>query len=429
MQLKTLLMFNVSRVFVFLCLTILSFGAAAQSNPLDKMLVKGQELLNDGKFDDAEKYVVGLLKTNPDYGDGWDLLAAITYKQYEQSKALSISLSGGFSVEAKDENGKKVKGADSLLKSVNDFLKDFNPKKKAYNKFLYTMRKATCSSREAYQSSVFIRTMNVDVEVDSNVSKKALKYFSEAEAEFANKNYNNAATLYKRACEEQPDFYKAHMYLGDCYYATKNYTDAIISFKAARDKFPFLLEPRKYLIDAYGKTYLYDKCVDEAVQTMLIYPDLSMLQKLEDAAYMDHRKVDIKWTPRAVLPNVVEKKGLHDINSYTDGDDTVVLAPWIAYTAALEKISSFCDTNGIVIKPTGLTRSKYLEVYSWEEMLKNSIDPALDEARRMQKLGYLDCYVLVSCFHYDFYNQYRDFVTNNKDRVVAYFKTFTKTRQ
>jgi hypothetical protein len=57
-------------------------------------------------------------------------------------------------------------------------------------------------------------------------------------------------------------------------------------------------------------------------------------------------------------------------------------------------------------------------------MLKNSTDPLLEEARKMQKDGYLDCYVLISCFHFDFYDQYADFVAKNREKVTEYYKKY-----
>jgi tetratricopeptide (TPR) repeat protein len=275
---------------------------------------------------------------------------------------------------------------------------------------------------------MLLRIYNVDKEIDTNVSKKALTYFNEAQTEFSNKNYNQAAILYRRACEEQPDFYKARMYLGDCYYFSKNYTDAVNVFTEVRDKFPFLLEPHKYLIDAYAKKYAYDKCVDESIAAMCIYPDFSVMQKMEDAAYMDHKNVNINWIPRGILPNkpLRETSELR-LNDYSD-KDTIVAAPWLIYKEAGEKISQFCDSNGIVKKPNNLTQSKYMEVFSWEYMLENSVDSSLDDARKMKAMGYLDCYVLVSLFHYDLYPQYASFIADNKEKVARYYKEFIKNR-
>src|SRR5690606_35572773 len=115
------------------------------------------------------------------------------------------------------------------------------------------------------------------------VSSKAIKFFNKAEEEFKNKNYNKAGEYYQRAIEYQPDFYKALLYLGDTYYFMNNYIEAINKFKQCSEKYPHFLEPRKYLVDAYRKEGLYDKSYEEAIEAVLVYPDLSMFAKMEDA--------------------------------------------------------------------------------------------------------------------------------------------------
>ena len=57
-------------------------------------------------------------------------------------------------------------------------------------------------------------------------------------------------------------------------------------------------------------------------------------------------------------------------------------------------------------------------------MLKNSDDTELDKVKKIYKDGWLDCYVMVTCYHYDFYDQYLDFTSENKDRISTYFDTY-----
>jgi tetratricopeptide (TPR) repeat protein len=407
------------------CIAI-NVAATAQTNPLDKKLEKATEYIRQDKLDEAEKYTEKLLEKNPSYGDGWDLLAKIRYMQYENAKATD-GIFSNLKFTTKDENGKEIKD-DTLTQKLAAMMSEIKPSEKALSKAVYTMRKATTQARDAWQSSAYLRILYVDVNIDSNVSKKALRYFHDAEQQFEEKNYNKAALLYKRALEEQPDFYKASLYLGDCYYALENYADAMTAFKASSEKFPFALEPAKYLADAYAKSGLYDKATEQCINTLTIYPDLTMMQKLENIVYLNGKELEIGWTPREVLPNRYVDTTVKNINEYKPDDDKNSKGPWAAYTAVYNKALPYCNSKGI-LAPNPLTSSRYLEVYSWEEMLKNSTDPSLEEARKMQKLNYLDCYVLVSCFHYDFYPQYRDFIANNKEKVVRYYKSFIKHRQ
>ncbi|MGZ3919587.1 MAG: tetratricopeptide repeat protein [Bacteroidia bacterium] len=411
-------------VIIYACVLLLSSCLYSQSNKLDKKLEKSYDYIDKGKLKEADEYTEKLLEENPEYGKGWDLLCKIRYKDYQDSKS-SDNLFQNISVTTTDKKGKKTSKDDSLSKALLNMLTSISPSKLAYSKYTYTLRKALLTSDDAYLSSALLRNAFVDIDVDTLVSKKALKHFNEAEEEFAKKNYDNAAKMYKRAVEEQPNFYKATMYMGDCFYFTGNYPNAIESFRAAMNQHPYLLEPRKYIIDAYLKARLYDKAIDECIDAMAVYPDLSVELKMEDAVYYSDKKINITWTPRATLPNkIIKDSAKSDLNVYHEKTEKELKGAWLEYKNAMNKIKPFCNEKGIIIKSTPLATSKYLEIFSWEEMLKNSPDPMLGEARKMQKEGYLDCYVMVTCFHYDFYDQYKDFVSANKTRIKEYYKKY-----
>jgi tetratricopeptide (TPR) repeat protein len=400
----------------------------AQSNPLDKKLAQMEALYNEGKHENADKQLSKLLEDNPTYGKGWDMLAMMRYTDYERDSKLSATL-GNLTVTTESKDGTPVDAkTDSMAQHLAQMLNSFSPGKQAWSKFTYTMRKGLLYSQDAYQSSMLWRRYNVDVNVDSNVSHKALKYFKQAEDEYEGKNYHSAAMLYRRALSEQPNFYKAKLYMADALYASENYADAMKSFQESADQFPDQIEPHKYLTDAYAKLKLYDKALHEAIQTMAVYPDINMLSKLDDAAYLNNKKLDIKWTPRAVFPNRIRtgEAGI-DMNRYSQKDDEdTPPQPWTHYVAASEKARPYVNSEGIITDKALLDGAAYLEVYSWMEMLRESKDPVLDEARKMQAAGFLDCYVLVTCYHPDIYEQYRHFSQKNKDKITKYYQSFLK---
>ncbi|MCE3229751.1 MAG: hypothetical protein K0S32_4302 [Bacteroidetes bacterium] len=410
--------------FLLIALLLVSMCVFSQSNKLDKKMEKAYGLVDKGKIKEAGEYMDELLEENPEFGKGWDYLSKIRYKEYDDAKK-SDDLFKNLTVTTKSKDGKATSKDDSLSKALLTMLTSISPSKKAYSKYLYTLRQATLYSDDAYFASSLIRSTLVDVKVDTNVNKKALKHFYEAEEEFSKKNYENAAKLYKRAVEEQPGFYKATMYMGDCFYFTGNYPNAIDAFRTAISQHPNLLEPRKYLIDTYLKAKLYDKVIEESVQAMAVYPDLSIAVRMEDAIYYTEKKMNAKWMPRGVFPNkIISDTAKTDLNEYKETKEKKVKEPWTFYQEALTSIKPFCNEAGVMVKATPLTNAKYLEVFSWEEMLKKSTDPSLEEARKMQAAGYLDCYVLVTCFHQDFYKQYKDFASKNKDKIAEYYKKF-----
>ncbi|MFZ4401427.1 MAG: tetratricopeptide repeat protein [Bacteroidales bacterium] len=394
----------------------------SQSSNLEKKLAKAYKYCEKEKYEDADEYMVELLNENPQYGDGWDLLGKIRYQLYVKSKK-SDNLFGNITITTKDSTSTKDIKNDSLANVFMEMLSNIKPSKSAYDKYIFTLRKATLFSNEAYYSSMALRINKVDIEVDTNISPKALKYYNIAEEEFSNKNLEKASKYYKRALEEQPEFYKAYLYYGDMFFLTGDVVKAIKVFKEIIEKYPNLLEPRKYLTDAFAKDRLYKDALDEAIKSMCVYPDLSMSNKLSDAAFLNNQKLDIKWTPRQVFPNVMAKDTLSKDYSFRK-EVPLTKAPWDSYVAAYGKIKDYCNEKGKIFKINKLTNTKYLEVYSWEEMLANSKDPSLDEARRMQTDGYLDCYVFTSCFHYDLLDQFKDFVSKNQPRIIEYYNKY-----
>ena len=45
-------------------------------------------------------------------------------------------------------------------------------------------------------------------------------------------------------------------------------------------------------------------------------------------------------------------------------------------------------------------------------------------AKKMANLGYLDCYVFISEFHFDLYSQYENFARDNKERIKIYIEKY-----
>lgn len=401
---------------------LLSSFIFAQTNPAETKLEKIYALIDKNKIKPAEEQLEDLLEKYPSFGKAWDLLAKIKYYNYEQSKKLPNIFQGNISVTTTDEDGNKVEAEDdSLASSLMNLLSTMNPSTAAYNEWLMTLKKATLFSNTAYGASINLRNAVRPVEVDTLVNSKALKYFNQAEEEFKNKNYNKAAGLYQRAIDNQPDFYKASLYLGDAFFYAGNYVDAIKYFKKCSDKYPTFLEPRKYLVDAYYKEGLHQKALDEAIKSTMTYPDLSINVKLEDIVYVMGNKTLVEWQPRGLLPNVI-KIDTNELVFTEDEKTATPKEPWNFYKNALDKIAQFCNNKGQIIKTTTLTTSNYLEVYSWEEMLNNSSDDELKQAKEMQAKGYLDCYVLITCFHEDIYDQYHHFIANNRDKVLDYYR-------
>lgn len=404
------------------CLLFLSHSLFAQTNKFEKRMEKVYKLIDKNDIDKAEEELVDVLDDYPGYGKGWDLLSKIDNYQYQNAPQSSM---GGLKVQVVNDGDTLDGESDSLASELSKLLGNMSLEKMYYRNYINTLRKGLLYSEDAQGCSMYMRLAYFEESVDTNVSKKALKYYNKAEAEFVNKNYNEAAKQYNRAYEEQPDFYKAQLYLGDSYYFLENYEEASKVFSSLSEEYPNQIEPLKYLGDSYAHMGMLDEAIEATIRVMTVYPDVITKLKMADYAYYKDQIVQIEGVLRPVFPNSISDPYNGDLLSLSENIELSVEDEyWEYYIKAKEKISSYCDSNGVIVKSNDLTDAKYLEVYSWEHMLDNSPESEFEEARLMRKMGLLDCYTLVSLYHPDFYPQYKAFAANNKERIENYYHKF-----
>jgi tetratricopeptide (TPR) repeat protein len=405
--------------------TLLSFaGEGIPTKKLKKIEVTAAE----GKIEKAEKQLEKLLQKYPHDGKGWDLLSGIRYKAWEESKQSDLFFKE-ITIQVKDSAGNLKAGTnDSLAQTLANLFKSVKISDGPYHKLIYTTRKATLLSDNAETSALLFRTHVLDIPVDTAISDTAHAVFIKAEEYFFQENYEKAARLYKDALALDSNYYQAALYLGDAYYFMGDYPRAIDAFVTAKHRGPFLIEPRKFLCDAYLKNGAYELALQEAVLAMLVLPEPSMEERLKIAAQKLNLTWTVSFTPRGVFPNIFRLPLQYKMNrmNYSDPFPLVAKGPWLHYEMAKNKLDKYCDEKGIVVNKNPLTNGDYLEVFSWEEMLKNSNDPLLNQARQMQQDGYLDCYVFITCFHFDLLEQYKDFAAKNEQKIKTYFRRYMK---
>lgn len=411
-------------LFVF-HLFFMQWGFTQDRVPLKK-LQQVSTLASKGKLEKAGQKMEKLLHKYPHDGQGWNYLFKIRYMEWEESKQSDM-LFKNFTIQVKDSTGQLSEAKnDSLVKSITSILGNFKLSEGPYQQLLYTARKATLLSHETETAEMMFRMEVIDYKVDTGISDTAFSVFKIAEEYFFQENYEKAAWHYKKALELDSTYYLAAFYLGDAYYFLADYPRAIDAFSRAKHREPFLMEPRKFLYDAYLKNGSYDLALEEAISSMLLLPEHSMMERLRKAARRLKRNFDVAPTNRTVFPNTYRLPPQYANKSlrFTDPYPLVASGPWIHYEQAKEKMEMYCDEKGIINKKNDLSKSPYLEVFSWEEMLKNSNDPSLETARRMQEEGYLDCYVFITCFHFDLLEQYKDFAARNEQKIRTYFRKY-----
>ncbi|MDA7744668.1 hypothetical protein N8911_01070 [bacterium] len=279
--------------------------------------------------------------------------------------------------------------------------------------FINVARKADRMHENEY-SAMVIRQYLVDYNPDTNLVDSAKKEFDRAEENFQAQNFHSALNHYYNAKMVQPGFYKATMYLGDCYYAMEVMDSAILYFEEAAKMYPDLLEPIKYITDANTGLFEHEKARLAALRSFYVYPDVGMFIKYQDIVAELGGNFDRHWIRRGVAAN-----------SQSVSASNVQDPIWAIYESARDEMTPFCDSNDVIIRPNKVTNAKYLEVYSWEKMLLAHPDEEKFEfAYEMVKEGYLDCYVFLSQFHYDLYPQFQVFAAENQEKIKKYMEVY-----
>jgi len=75
--------------------------------------------------------------------------------------------------------------------------------------------------------------MGQEYENNIAISYEAEKHFVKAETLFNETNFEEAIKAYNKVIELEPNFAKAYLYLGDCYFRLKQYENALPYFKKA----------------------------------------------------------------------------------------------------------------------------------------------------------------------------------------------------
>lgn len=370
-----------------------------------KKLEKAQKLTEQNKYDAAEKIYRELVDIHPYYATVWNEYAkfgASRYSYHERDdNEFNITVSGG---------------TDSMKQALTELFAAIKPSQLYFDKFIDICREGTLKNEYAYYPSIYLRTNLFDQRI-KNVPDTAYHHFRIAERHFGKANYTEAAKQYQIAIDLDSNFYQARLYLGDSYYMLKDYVTAAQYFRKTINVEPTLVEARKFLVDALANLGAYEDATEECILSLLIYPDVAMFDKLDELARQRGKKFNREWMYREIFPAV----------SYKQQPINVKSASWKYYLDAKAKFdTALYDKKSGIIKDNSITKQKYLEVYCWEQMLKQAPADHFKTAREMQEKGYLDCYVLFSLFHHDNYAQYAHLSKTDRTRLRTYIDLLTK---
>ena len=398
---------KISLALVFCCVSLFTMGQLDKTN--EKKIKKVKKYYKKEKYEDAGKLLKEVMQVYPVNEGLWnyyqEIYSANYKKNYKPGMRVSVTSEGG------DQSLNKM-----LEEQLNRVMEQ--PK---YD-YLNAVNDASMYLPYNMRSDMYMRNFHVDSRYldPTAISEKSADYFHAAEKEFAAKNYEESAKLYKKSHDADSSNYKALLYLGDSYYQMGYFGEAAEYFRKAMKLQPHLNEPVKYLADALAEKGEKEKALDVVKQSLLVYPEESMLLKLDKLLYeTGELKVDRNWVLRLAKINTIE-----DIGREQFFEEPLHFEHYIN---ALEGVKEYYNATGVLKEDAPKNMPTYLEVHCWNEMLKNTKGediPALDYARLMQEKGMLAPYLLINLFSIDLYDQYLHLVENDMAICQRYIQDY-----
>jgi tetratricopeptide (TPR) repeat protein len=364
-----------------------------------KLIEKAKSYHDDGKYD---KSISTLTKVqNAHFYDNalWELRCGYEYDRYEsQLIADFITI---FKKAAKGNSNFDY----SKLKSTG-----------YRNQMIGACSMATLICPKQETASWVLHEQFIEPSVDTAISEAAKEQYNSASDDFTNGNYTAARNAYEKALKMDSSYYDATEKIAMCYYKDEKYEKAIPFFKKAIQLEPLMLDPHHDLIDSYVNLKRWQEAYNECVEGIIVYPDVRYFTKMEAICEKLGKTFNRHWMKRDYIPTMINSTSQPPIQE----------EPWSYYRDAKNKVSEYCDEDGVIKKKIEFTDQKYLETYSWEFMLKKTTteDSEFGFARDVQKDGYLDCFVMVSMYHIAFADQYKDFSKHNAARIRTYINTY-----
>ena len=387
----------IKKLFVLLAGLFIVAGVSAQSAADVKKIEKSKEYFQKGKYDKAVS-TIAKVQANPSYNydnDIWNL--RVIYEYYRYKTQLNKEM---YDLARKAQSSKTHTVTMSNFKFIEYM-----------NQMIHQCKWATVACEKQSIAATILFDELVAEKVDTAVSDDAKKAYREGDSEYNQENYSASIKQYQKALREDSTYYSATLSIGMAYIKMEEWEKAIPWYIKAKKMQPQLLKPHLDLVECYKKLKRWDDAYEACIDGIICYPTQEFFESMTEICEKKGKTFNRHWMSRNILPNRMN----------TDQDQPQS-ETWQFYRSAKNKIADNCDDKGIITSSTEITNQKYMEVYSWEYMMKkdDTDEKEFGFARRMEKEGFLDCYVFVSMYHINFREQYTDFSKNNADRIRTY---------
>jgi tetratricopeptide (TPR) repeat protein len=257
--------------------------------------------------------------------------------------------------------------------------------------------------------------MRLFPDVVGNCPAAGQQALSQAEEQFARKDFDSALSLYRTAIEHCPRSAVIRTAMADAHYARGDYEQAREDFRAALELDPWNRAAHRYLSDTEAKLGNSHAAWEEATLAVLSDPNYQMawitLGERTGGGPKNLRRV------RADKPYVTEDGAL---NVFVDGPDADKQS-WLIYGLALKSLEtagkSHLEAERERIDLVFETRGNALATAS------GATAGFWDLMESAKAAGYLDEAIYVHLIDQSMAAEYAEFRSENRQRLIDYMRT------
>lgn len=279
-----------------------------------------------------------------------------------------------------------------------------------YDAFLGVCREATLRSTSS-KADLNLRNMVLPTNPDTfHVSDKDNQLYTDVVDLIGAGKYSSAEMLLSELHKRYPESYSV-LFEYFSLYAEQSKTDsAKVYIEKLVNLYPEILAPREHMARIMFREGNYYGAKKQVFEMMKRYAGQDIKNYYREVLIIEHKIYNEHRINRNFEPNRIGT--VHGL----------VPDEWKAYRQAKVEFGDNC--NDIGIREAG-EKSDYLELYSWRKLLdahRAGKPEFLSYAYQMEEKGFLDCYVMVSMFHVDFFEQYQHWAKNNGSRIADYLE-------
>ncbi len=378
---------------------------------MPKPLKVTETLIDNGlaRSNDQKAETVSELKGRISRKDRRKLIKKLQKGEKDKKDSKEVASLDFAEADAPFKIGRKRKGEVDELEMM-----DYNMQESF---LIQDCRLATLKSNTVDSASHYLRLLLVDtLDYFNDLSEDDRLLFEEAVDYYKQKEYNRCANKLEPIVTNYPGNFDAQLLLGDAFYRMGLDSPTYQRYTFITQEWPDRPEGYERLSKYHVSKGKFKDAAKSIIEAILVYPEVAYWRQLGLILSKSGRKFDPRWISREVYP-IKTDKNYEEIMA----DEKWA---WLEYQKAKAVLYSYTSENGL-LRTNEISALPYIELYGWYTMLVRSEKPGekinFAFARSMNKMGFIDCYTLISLFHHDVYDQFKDLVKNNPKKVREYF--------